>query len=210
MLISHKHSLLYVHVQKTAGTSLTRYLKSEVTDLQEILRPHDPLRAAQQTLGSSFDDFLKVGFVRNPFDRLVSWYSMIVEHGTVLSEEDKINDPNYNRIWQHVLSGSSCFEEFILNCSDAVDRSGWKPFLYNQVDYFKNANGDIAADFIGRFENLEQDFAQLCSLINIDQKPVPHVNSSKHVNYQNYYSEQARAVVEKRFAEDLTYFDYQF
>lgn len=210
MLISYKHSLLYIHVQKTAGTSLTHYLNSEIADLQEILRPHDPLYKAQQALGANFDNLLKVGFVRNPFDRLVSWYSMIVEHGSVLSDHEKIKDPNYNRIWQHVLDGSSCFEEFVLNCSDAVDRSGWKPFLYNQVDYFKNTNGDIAADFIGRFENLEQDFAQLCTLINIEQKSVPHVNRSKHVNYQKYYSEQARAVVEKRFAEDLNYFDYQF
>jgi hypothetical protein len=210
MLISHKHSLLYVHIQKTAGTSLTRYLKDEIADLENLLRPHDPLRFAEQALGSKFEGLVKAGFVRNPFDRLVSWYSMIVEHGSVLTEEEKKQDPHYNQLWQHVLSHSSCFEEFIVNCSDAVDRSGWKPFLFNQVDYFKNTEGKVAADFIGRFENLEHDFGRLCSLIGIEHKQVPHVNKSHHVDYRSYYNDKSRAVVEKRFAEDLEYFGYQF
>ena len=210
MLISHSHSLLFVHIQKTAGTSLTAYLKANIPDLQDFLRPHDPLKFAQQSLGQQFDQYVKVGFVRNPFARLVSWYSMITELGTRLSEEEKRSDPNYNRIWQHVLTHSNSFEEFVLNCSDATDRSGWKPFLFNQVDYLKLDNGDVGADFIGRFEYLADDMAQLCDLIGIAKTAIPHINKSTHADYRRYYSEETRDIVERRFAEDLARFNYQF
>ncbi|MBT0585056.1 sulfotransferase family 2 domain-containing protein [Alteromonas oceanisediminis] len=210
MLISHSHSLLYIHIQKTAGTSLSRYLRDEIADLQDFLRPHDPLVYAQRTLGASFCKYTKVGFVRNPFDRLVSWYSMISAHGKALSEREITQNPNYNRIWQYVLTHSSCFEEFIVACSRATDRSGWKPFLFNQTDYFKTSDGIIDADFIGRFEHLDKDFGRLCGLLGISHRRLPHVNKSNHLDYRSYYSDKSRAIVEQRFAEDLDYFGYTF
>ncbi len=210
MLISRSHSLLFIHIQKTAGTSLTNYLRHKIPDLQDYLRPHDPLSFAQKELGDEFNGFFKVGFVRNPFARLVSWYSMITENGILLTDEQKRQNPNYNKIWQYVLTRSNSFEEFVLNCSNATDRSNWKPFLYNQVDYLKSANGKLSADFIGRFENLEADVAKLSHHIGIENSAMPHVNQSNHHGYRRYYSDKTRAVVEQRFAEDLETFGYQF
>lgn len=210
MLISRSHSLLFVHIQKTAGTSLTNYFRQKLPDLQDYLRPHDPLSFAQAQLGSEFDGLFKVGFVRNPFSRLVSWYSMITENGIRLTDEQKRQNPNYNKIWQYVLTHSNSFEEFILNCSNATDRSNWKPFLYNQADYLKVANGKLGADFIGRFENLATDVAVLSERIGLAHSAIPHVNKSNHLGYRRYYSDETRAVVEQRFAEDLETFGYQF
>ncbi|WP_100655931.1 sulfotransferase family 2 domain-containing protein [Alteromonas flava] len=210
MLLSINHSLLFVHIQKTAGTSLTRFLKQEICDLEAFLRPHDPLRFAQEKMGAEFERYTKVGFVRNPFDRLVSWYSMITESGRLLSDYEMQKNPGYNKIWQTVLSQSSTFEEFIFNCSDATDRSGWKPFLYNQTDYLKTADGNIGADFIGRFENLSRDVERLCKIKGLTLVSLPHINKSSHTDYRKYYSEEMRTIIEERFAEDLEYFGYEF
>lgn len=210
MLLSESKKFLFVHIQKTAGTSLTRHLKQHIPDITPVLRPHDPISSAEKQLQMSLGQYFKAAFVRNPFDRLVSWYSMIEHHGVLLTEKEKRETPCYNKIWQHVLSESNNFEEFILNCQHAEDRSGWKPFLYNQIDYLKDTSGQINADFIGRFENITQDIAKLCRVLGITETKIPHTNKSTHANYRAYYSPHTRAIIEQRFALDLEYFGYQF
>lgn len=210
MLISDSKKLLFVHIQKTAGTSVTRYFQEKIPDLTSLLRPHDPLRYAEPVLGANLFAMTKVAFVRNPFDRLVSWYSMIREHGVVLTPQERSLNPDYNRIWQYVLTHSSNFEGFILHCADAMDRSGWRPFLYNQLDYMKTEDGTLAVDFIGRFESLALDVQRLCALLNMPYSQLPHVNRSHHADYRQYYNALTRKVVEERFAEDLEVLGYAY
>ena len=209
MLISRQRKFLFVHIQKTAGTSLVHALKQAFPDTQDFLRPHDPLRFAEQSLGGEYKDYFKVAFVRNPFERLVSWYTMITAHGVLLTEQQKKADPSYNKIWQYVLSRSNSFEEFVIHCSDATDRSAWKPFLYNQKDYLVNSNSEVDIDFIGRFETLDKDVARLSEDLGA-QVSMPHLNPSAHRDYRQYYSAESRGVVERRFAADLDYFSYTF
>lgn len=210
MLVSETHKFLFVHIQKTAGTSITHYLKNAVPDVVNVLRPHDPLFFAEESMGLELKNYYKIGFVRNPFDRLVSWYSMIIKNGKKLSESEKKSSPNYNKIWQHVLCNSNSFDEFVLNCSNAQDRSGWRPFLYNQVDYLKDCNGVVAADFIGRFESINEDTRLLFSTLKVANHSIPHINKSEHNNYRKYYTSQTRKIVEQRFEHDLNFFSYDF
>jgi len=210
MLLSETEKFLFVHIQKTAGTSLTQHLKTHLSNLDSVLKPHDPLLLAQRNLGINLDDYFKVAFVRNPFDRLVSWYSMIMTHGIKLSKAERLAQPGYNKIWQYVLTNSQNFDEFLIRCFDAEDRSGWKPFLFNQVDYLKNDKGVLSVDFIGRFETITQDSVELCKRLNIKNTQIPHKNKSSHEHYRHYYNSETRTIVEKRFAEDLDYFGYQF
>lgn len=210
MLISENQKFLFVHIQKTAGTSLTQHFHSEIADISQLLRPHDPLSFAELKANIHIDSYFKVGFVRNPFDRLVSWYSMIVENGQKLSEKEKLLNPAYNKIWQYVLSNSSCFDEFILNCSEAQDRSGWRPFSNNQIEYLKDKNDNVAGDFIGRFESISADVTKLCKVLNIASDKFPHINKSTHNNYRKYYTSETRSLIERRFETDLNYFNYNF
>ncbi|MBU3023392.1 sulfotransferase family 2 domain-containing protein [Aestuariibacter sp. A3R04] len=211
MLISHSHSLLFIHIQKTAGTSLTHFLTQAIPDLEELGRPHDPFIRAEALLGNSINNYKTIAFVRNPFDRLVSWYTMIREHGRVLTRAEKDQNPNYNLLWQQVLEQSTSFSEFIENCSEAQDRAGWKPFLYNQLDYLLDANGNVAVDFIGRFEDLNNDVTRMCDLMCIETNhALPHVNKSGHARYREYYNVNTRSLVEARFARDIAYFGYHF
>lgn len=167
MLLSKTERFLFVHIHKTAGTSLTQNLKTHLNSLETVLRPHDPMLVAQLDLGINLDNYFKVAFIRNPFDRLVSWYSMIMTHGVKLTKAERSAQPSYYKIWQHVLTNSQTFDEFITHSYDAEDRSGWKPFLHSQDD-------------------------------------------PSHEHYRHYYNSETRTIVEKRFAEDLVYFGYQF
>lgn len=210
MLVSEEKRFLFVHVQKTAGTSITHFLREAVPDIKDYLRPHDPIRLAEKDLNGKYKEFYKVAFVRNPFDRLVSWYAMISASGKLLSEEEMQANPGHNKIWQHVLSHSQNFSEFIINCSDATDKSGWKPFLYNQIDYLVDVQDNCMVDFIGQFENIEADFQQICRHLEIDGKSFPKINASKHYHYHDYYNSETRKIVADRFSKDIEFFKYKY
>ena len=84
MLISDARRALFVHVPKTGGVSVGVAFerccpdaRSKAPGVRPPLGRHAPyeriLRAAPQAV-----DYWSFGFVRNPWARMVSWYSMIV------------------------------------------------------------------------------------------------------------------------------------
>ncbi|MFN5702416.1 MAG: sulfotransferase family 2 domain-containing protein, partial [Gammaproteobacteria bacterium] len=97
MLISESKSFLFVHVQKTAGTSLAEILKPHalnpangrmnklasdlglVRDWRKFhFRKHANLRKAQSVIPAPvYDGLFKFAFVRNPWDKLVSLYAYL-------------------------------------------------------------------------------------------------------------------------------------
>jgi len=214
MLYSQEKKILFIHVQKTGGLSFEHILKSNITDIKSALRQHANAVEAKQYLGNAWDEYYKVAFVRNPWDRLVSWYSMITQLGVKLSWYEKIlksyGNERYNKIWQYVLSNSSSFEEFIHNCSEATSRYGWKPFLFNQIDYLTDGNDRIFIDYVGKYEDFERDVAAIFQQIDIKIEHIPHLNRSNRTDYRDYYDDTTREIVAKRFNKDIENFNYRF
>ncbi|NES08461.1 MAG: sulfotransferase family protein [Okeania sp. SIO2F4] len=88
MLRYHKHKFIFVDAQKTAGQSLTETLKKNVPDLEKLVtkQKHGSAITGRDILGvDKWNEYYKFAFVRNPWDRLVSWYSMIL--GICLDEK---------------------------------------------------------------------------------------------------------------------------
>jgi len=149
----------------------------------------------------AWDEYYKFAFVRNPWDRLVSWYSMVTKFPR-----------GGNELWRYVHDNSSTFQEFIYNCTDEIEiKEGvYYSFTYNQLDYVTDESGNMLVDFIGSLENFDEDVHEVFSRIGIGLETVPHKNRSRHQHYSALYTPDTEMIVRERFKRDIEYFGYEF
>lgn len=215
MLISREKKLLFIHIQRTGGSSIQKILNQHVADIQSFMGSHDHALWAQQHLGLTMNNYFKFAFVRNPWDRLLSWYQMILQtrEGTVSKwyQQQVLKGKKQNKLWAYLFENSINFQEFLLKCTDEIDDiDGKKSFAYNQLDYLTDEHNNIIVDFIGRYENYAGDVQSLCKRLNFGKVELPHEWASNREHYSLYYTEKTQAIVAERFAKDIKYFGYKF
>lgn len=168
MITVNQPKLLFIHNQKAAGMSVENYLLSKLKG-KKLLERHSYACDGLDKIGPEiWNQYFTFGFVRNPWDRLVSWYVMIQE----TPPEGK------NKLWDYVHSNSTNFEEFIINCTDSIieDRFDYryeKSFIKPQLEYFTDKDGKIITNFIGRFENLQSDFNSVLKSVGLSECHYP-------------------------------------
>src|SRR5262249_747531 len=145
-------------------------------------------------LGALLDlkGYFSFGFVRNPWDRMVSVYRRtdphLLEHARSLGVE----------------LGGLPFDEFLARTAQITHAH-----LADQARFVCAADGRVLADFVGRFETLADDFRTVCQRLAIDA-PLPRLNTSQHDGYRTYYDERSRALVAQRYRRDIELFGYVF
>jgi chondroitin 4-sulfotransferase 11 len=200
VLVSDSHKLVFVHIQKTGGSTVHRLLQERIPDIRTIAPRHE-IAVRGMPKVEAWDEYYKFAFVRNPWDRLVSWYSMVTKFPR-----------RGNELWKYVHDNSSNFREFIYNCTDEVEikRGIYYSFAYNQLDYVTDENGNMLVDFIGSLENFDADVHEVFSRIGIDLETVPHKNRSRHQHFSTLYTPDTEMIVRERFKRDIEYFGYEF
>jgi hypothetical protein len=218
MLISHEEpKFIFIHIQKTGGVSISNLLRQYIptTTPGRGLRHISARRALKQVENS--DDYFKFAFVRNPWDRLVSWYTMIDEARKGVA--DGTAEPmtrrliKKNNLFKYVLRCGPTFDEFVKNCTEKQWMgNGYYSFTFNQLRYLTDKNGEVLVDFIGRFENLAQDISHVFDMLGLEasQLEIPHENRSAHSHYSEMYTPETREIVRKRFRRDIEFFGYEF
>jgi hypothetical protein len=81
----------------------------------------------------------------------------------------------------------------------------WSP----QVDWI-SIDGKIALDSVLRMENLQEDFAELRSILGLPLRQLPCRNWRFHAHYSYYHDDSTRKLVEKYYEKDIETFGYQF
>ena len=110
-----------------------------------------------------FQQLFKFAFVRNPWDLQVSSYHHLRrERPHLLAEHSEFGDflrwkLNPGRPYQFHIDTS-------LEC---------------QSDYVTDLRGELIVDYIGRYETLHEDFAEICQRIGIGPVTLPHKRRAK-------------------------------
>src|SRR6266567_4002846 len=184
-MISFQKQFLFVHIPKTAGNSiqsiLRDYSEDEIVALRREqdgierfglrnpkykIRKHSTLAEYRAALGQEpFRRLYKFTCVRNPWDRMVSYYFRPTQHTGAWDRKE--------------------FRKLVLRTLSVADYLR----LEGENDPFANV------DRIMRFETLADDFRSVCGALNIPAAPLPQYNRSTRKHYSKYYDDGLRALV---------------
>jgi len=130
----------------------------------------------------------KFCFSRDPYDRAVSLY--------VYLRESQGLDESFLEFWRRV--GENGPDP--IGIHHGIGTSHCNP----QVRWIEN----IDMDFIGRYENLAEDFDKLTKELGLPAHSMSHQNRSSRKSSSEYYCAETKAIIEKLYAEDFEYFGY--
>ncbi len=221
MIISHKYKFIFIHIPKTGGISITNSMinifgkrdiykgpKLDDYKAQEIERR---IKSQELNIGAhtsisninrqtnNLKGYFKFSFVRNPWDRMVSLYFYL----------------RNTSLYGKLLPNAPSFNDWIL--SDLEKITTYMPISVPlrhkkrpQLEWIRDQNGNITVDFIGRFENLQNDFDIFLDKCNIPHVQLLHENKTTHDHYTKYYTKESIKKVSEWYKEDISYFHYKF
>jgi len=241
MIISHSHKFIFIHIPKCGGTSITKALipllgKDDIvlgynkptifsiinnipshinnkyiekTNLHQglrqytrsiinkkenngtLIRKHSRAMEIKKYIGSqNWEDYFTFSFVRDPWDRIVSLYYWYQSYNW--------NDPEglAKKIRKIPDFDGFVKSEFLQqpSCSDYICDSG-----------------KSIVDFIGKLENFETDFKNVCNEIGLPEIQILKENiSQRKRDYKEYYNEETIQLIAKKYDDDIKNFNYGF
>ena len=218
MIISHKHKFIFIHINHCGGTSIEDALKPygralphlkdrigqrHVLDRSLSINASQHLNAAElrNFYGPEiWNSYFKFAFIANPFDRFISAY---IQRGKMI----------YGfRSLLHFIRGGYCNPEKPLRSIHGTAH-GSPPARMTQpcLNWLSDKKGEpLDIDFIGRKENLIEDFQVVQSKLGINVE-LPTKNKTKNKKpYQDYYCKESLRWTTKRMQKDLDHFGYKF
>lgn len=162
-----KHKTIFFHIPKTGGNSIYESLFSKEQ------WGHRDVAYYRFVFGKKkFETYFKFCLVRNPYDRLYSAYCFLKKGGM------NKNDENFNFEY---LSSYNSFEEFIEKGLHKKEIINWVHFKPQHL-FIQDKKGNLAVDFVGKLENIENDFNKLKTILDKESAMLTHINKSKKEN----------------------------
>jgi len=229
-MLDRKHNAIFIHVPKTGGQSVESVFlelhglswenraplllgpKEECvsgSDADPVILTH--LLAREYVENNhidqkGFDEHFKFAIFRNPWSRMVSEYR-----------------------YRKDFPGS--FEKFVEGRLKLTDlRKDTTRHIVPQMDFVIDQDGAVIVDFIGRFEELQSDFAIIAERLRLESRTLPHQNKSgaqkrpqsrlkrltslfgkaKPKPFQEYYTPALRDRLGEFYSRDIEFFGYTF
>lgn len=207
MRVSDSNKVLFVHVPKTGGSSIDAIFDREVADARKAAGARHATYERLLRREEQFADYWSFGFVRNPWARMVSWWTMI---STVFARADAGHQPAIDRItkeptaWLPEGEFRHDFDRFVLEGTATIKKVG-RPQIVTL------SAGSRMVDFVGRTENFEKDVAVVREHLGLGPiDSLPRRNKSSHGHYSEYYNDATRQKVAEVYAADIEAFGYTF
>jgi len=210
MIISNRYNFIYIHIPKTGGSSINHSLKNYHDEKAGSLYykkkySHQTVLDLERIFGKNYDQYYSFAFVRNPWDRLVSWYMYLREH---MADRLRFYFENMFPDFKAYLKFLEKYTQFFdANEYEFYDAPYNIPFPQSQ--FISGGDGNIHVDYIGRFEKLSDDFLSVCNTLGI-QSHLRHDNRSKHRDYRAYYDSKSIDIVKDLFRKEIDILGFEF
>jgi hypothetical protein len=207
MIVSHRHRFIFVAIPKTGTHSIRAALREQMgpedieqvglfvnkrfpyPELAQVRHGHLGLAQVRPFLGEDvFAGYFKFAFVRNPFDRFVS-YCAFVSRETGNFQRDP------RAVMRHVLFELRPLQHVL-----------YQPQHAQLVD----ADGTLLSDYVGRVEQMQASYDEACARIGIPTRTLEQVNSTDRGDYRGYYDQALIDGVAALYQRDLELFGYRF
>lgn len=185
-MIDSKYKSIFIHINKTGGTSIEHAFgfPGLGRKIGKSLRHSTASRIRANE--SRWDSFFKFSFVRNPWDKMVSFY-----HSSI----------------KRMIKPISFTDWVFVNYKKRKNNI----FFYNQYDWLCDEKDQLIVNFIGRFEFIKEDFDLVCSLIDAKNIILPYKNrSDRDKDYRIYYNRRVKNLVLDWYRKDIEFFGYEF
>lgn len=223
MLLSHNKRFIFIHIYKTAGTSV-----------MDVFLPYSRL-IDKMIYGYKFTSKLAGGIVY-----LMGWHDDGMKQFTGIHKHATANDI-MNKLGKELFSSYYKFA-FVRNPYDLLvslyfyfkqskNHSLHHVFVNmeyieflkwhinqsppNQVDFIMDARREsFIVDYVGRFETIQRDIKNIQKKLNLPlNKGLLHKNPSVHRknnDYKEYYDNESIALVDGYFRKDLQLLGYSY
>lgn len=175
--------VLFIHIPKTAGTSVLSCLnKSDDPKIKHLLLKnyHDKI----------LENCFVFSVVRNPFDRFVSQWLY----------HTNFDDNFFYKKYKTKIDIFSYFDIASQLKNKSVTWKSMSEFIFHK-------NKKI--DFILSFENLCHDWKIFCKRLNYNCELI-NIKKNTRKHYSEYYNNKLISKVEEMYIDDLTNFNYKF
>ena len=177
-MIIDKYRSIFIHIPKNAGTSIEAFFANNSFRIQP--NKHADIFEIKRKFKNSYNNYRKFTIVRNPYDKMVSWYFYLKrnlgENYKIIEFNKWIKDPS--KFW-HI--------------NDPIS------FLKPQCDWIDETVSII------KFENLNEELNNF-----FDEKiDLPITNKSNHKHYLDYYNEESLNIIYNKYKKDFEKYNYK-
>ena len=203
MIINSK-KIIFIHIPKTAGSSITMSLKKYTDDNirqvseKDFLVTNEKFRLFGETYNykhatgieleslypNKFKAYYKFSVVRNTYERLISllfWANGAFDRDLLISR---------------IIANT--------NCNKSHSRPWWPA-----TRYLCDKQGRLMVNEIVHFTHLERFFNKLCRKYKLDAQ-LKRLNVTHHSNYVNYYDPELRYIVSQYYEQEIKFFNFKF
>ena len=177
-MIIDEYKTIFIHIPKNAGTSIEEYFGNGSVRVQP--NKHADIHEIKTKLKNSYNNYTKFTIIRNPYDKMVSWYFYLKknlgENYNVVEFNEWIKDPS--KFW---------------HADDPI--SFLKP-QYKWVD-----DTVVLLKFENLYKELNNFFGEIISL--------PISNKSNRNHYLEYYNKESLNIIYNRYKKDFKKFNYK-
>lgn len=207
MIISHRRRFIFVAIPKTGTHSVRQALREHLgpddleqvglfvhkqfpfPELAQLGHGHVSLQQVRPFLGEDkFAAYCKFAFVRNPFDRFVSYCAFMTRQ-----------QGSFERDPRAVMA-------YFLFEARPVDHVLFRP----QHMFIADQDGELLANQVGRVEEMQASYDAICHRLAIPSAILKPVNASRRGAYRDYYDQRLIDGVAELYARDLDLFGYDF